>query len=216
MSNTLKRILVACFMLLIVACLVLLESHGYQIVRWFGMLVIAGMIVEMIMCIRATKDDSLKQTDNAVMCGLFLLYLAMMMIAMYGVGTRPWIVFLLFLIICAADTGAWLVGRAMGGDKMWERLSAGKTWAGQIAGIIFGTVASVLYGIIGTGTFMPQLMWIGISVSLLSQYGDLTASWIKRRLGIKDFSNLLPGHGGLLDRFDGWIYVLPLVWMIML
>ena len=63
---------------------------------------------------------------------------------------------------------------------------------------------------------MPQLMWIGISVALLSQYGDLTASWIKRKFGVKDFSNTLPGHGGLLDRFDGWIYVLPITWLAMI
>ena len=75
---------------------------------------------------------------------------------------------------------------------------------------------AVMYGLLGTDTFMPQLMWIGISVALLSQYGDLTASWIKRRMGIKDFGNILPGHGGLLDRFDGWIYVLPIIWLVML
>ena len=59
-------------------------------------------------------------------------------------------------------------------------------------------------------------MWIGISVALLSQYGDLTASWVKRRLGIKDFGRILPGHGGMLDRFDGWIYALVLVWLVMM
>ena len=73
-----------------------------------------------------------------------------------------------------------------------------------------------MYGLIGADIFLPQLMWIGISVSLLSQYGDLTASWIKRKMNIKDFGTLLPGHGGVLDRFDGWIYALPLVWLIML
>ena len=120
------------------------------------------------------------------------------------------------MIICSADIGAWLFGRLIGGDKMWERLSSGKTWSGQIAGIICGTFAGVMYGLLGADTFMPQVMWIGISVSLLSQYGDLTASWLKRKMGIKDFGTILPGHGGVLDRFDGWIYVLPLVWLIML
>ena len=86
----------------------------------------------------------------------------------------------------------------------------------EIAGIICGTVAGVMYGLIGADIFLPQLMWIGISVSLLSQYGDLTASWIKRKMNIKDFGTILPGHGGVLDRFDGWIYALPLVWLIML
>ena len=73
-----------------------------------------------------------------------------------------------------------------------------------------------MYGLLGADTFMPQLLWIGISISLLSQYGDLTASGIKRKMGLKDFGTIFPGHGGFLDRFDGWIYVLPLVWLVML
>ena len=103
-----------------------------------------------------------------------------------------------------------------------SRLQVGSTrslsnnLAGQIAGVICGTLAAVLYGMLPTNVFFSQLMWIGISISLLSQYGDLTASFIKRRMGLKDFGRILPGHGGLLDRFDGWIYVLPLIWLVML
>jgi phosphatidate cytidylyltransferase len=123
---------------------------------------------------------------------------------------------LLLMTISFADIGAWFFGRRIGGDKMWERLSAGKTWSGQIAGILCGTFAAVMYGLLGTDTFLPQLMWIGIGVSLLSQYGDLTASWLKRKLGVKDFGNIIPGHGGIIDRFDGWIYVLPIIWLAML
>ncbi|MDR0741158.1 MAG: phosphatidate cytidylyltransferase [Rickettsiales bacterium] len=133
-----------------------------------------------------------------------------------SVGSRPWIVLLLLLIISFADIGAWFFGRLIGGDKMWVRLSAGKTWSGQIAGILCGTFAAVMYGLLGIDSFLPQLLWIGISISLMSQYGDLTASWVKRKIGIKDFGNTLPGHGGVIDRFDGWIYVLPIVWLIML
>ena len=99
---------------------------------------------------------------------------------------------------------------------MWERMSPHKTWSGQIAGIICGTLAAVMYGLLGTDTFLPQLLWIGISVSLLSQYGDLTTSWIKRHFKLKDFGSIIPGHGGFLDRFDGWIYALPLIWFIMM
>ena len=140
----------------------------------------------------------------------------MMIFAVNIVGQRPWIILLLLVIICSADIGAWAFGQMLGGDKMWEKISAKKTWTGQIAGIVCGTLASIMYGLIGAGSFMPQLLWIGISVSLLSQYGDLTASWIKRKLCIKDFGTILPGHGGVLDRFDGWIYALPLIWLVML
>lgn len=216
MSNTLKRILVAGIMALVATGAAIGEYYGFHTVRILSVLVVFGMIAEFILAIiRAKKAKKSVQPRSAKLIAFFVL-LFTMLLAANAVGTRPWIMLLILMIISSADIGAWFFGRKFGGDKMWERISAHKTWAGQIAGILCGTVASILYGLLGTDTFMPQLMWIGISVSLLSQYGDLTASWIKRNLGIKDFGNILPGHGGLLDRFDGWIYVLPLIWFVMI
>ena len=214
MSNTAKRVIVGVIMALVVALAALGEYFGIPAVRYLSVLIVIGMIAEMVICIARTPRDILKK--NWISFGAFLLWLCVMLVAANYVGTRPWIMLLLLLIICCADIGAWFFGRMIGGDKMWERLSANKTWAGQIAGILCGTFASVMYGLLGADVFMPQLMWIGISISLLSQYGDLTASWIKRKMGLKDFGRILPGHGGLLDRFDGWIYALPLIWLVML
>lgn len=216
MSNTTQRIIAGGVMALIACGAGVAEYFGFPAVRYLGILIVLAMILEMILCIRRTPRETLLQNKNWLVFGGFLVWLFVMLAAINDVGARPWIVLLLLLIISGADIGAWFFGRLLGGDKMWERLSAGKTWSGQIAGIICGTVASVLYGLLGTDTFMPQLMWIGISVALLSQYGDLTASMIKRKMGIKDFGNVIPGHGGILDRFDGWIYVLPIVWLVML
>lgn len=214
MSNTKQRIIVASIMFLGAILIGLAEYFGYHAVRYVGMLIVLAMMVEFIMCLR--RADSATKKENKILFSVFFLWLVLMLASIYFVGNRPWIILLLLLIICATDIGAWFFGRLLGGDKMWERLSAAKTWSGQIAGIMCGTFASVMYGLVGADVFMPQLMWIGISISLLSQYGDLTASWIKRKLGIKDFGTILPGHGGVLDRFDGWIYALPLVWLIML
>lgn len=214
MSNTAKRVIVGVIMALVVALAALGEYFGIPAVRYLSVLIVIGMIAEMVICIARTPRDILKK--NWISFGAFLLWLCVILVAANYVGTRPWIMLLLLLIICCADIGAWFFGRMIGGDKMWERLSANKTWAGQIAGILCGTFASVMYGLLGADVFMPQLMWIGISIALLSQYGDLTASWIKREMGLKDFGRILPGHGGLLDRFDGWIYALPLIWLVML
>lgn len=214
MSNTAKRVIVGVIMALVVALAALGAYFGIPAVRYLSVLIVIGMIAEMVICIARTPRDILKK--NWISFGAFLLWLCVMLVAANYVGTRPWIMLLLLLIICCADIGAWFFGRMIGGDKMWERLSANKTWAGQIAGILCGTFASVMYGLLGADVFMPQLMWIGISIALLSQYGDLTASWIKREMGLKDFGRILPGHGGLLDRFDGWIYALPLIWLVML
>lgn len=214
MSNTQQRIIVGAIMALVAGFIALLQYFGVPAVKYCGILIALAMIVEYVICLRKANIKTLRQGKAAF--ALFFLLLCLMVPAIAVVGARPWIVLLILMIVCSADIGAWFFGRLIGGDKMWERLSAKKTWAGQIAGILCGTGASVLYGLLGADTFMPQLMWIGISVSLMSQYGDLTASWIKRKLGIKDFGTVLPGHGGILDRFDGWIYALPIIWLVML
>lgn len=214
MSNTKQRIIVGFLMAAVVVAAAVGEYYGIPAVRYLSMLVAIGMIIEMLICIKGTPRETIKK--NWWQFSAFLLWLIVIFLAASYVGTRPWIMLLLLLIIACADIGAWFFGKLIGGDKMWERLSAHKTWAGQIAGIICGTFAAIMYGLLGTDMFMPQLLWIGISISLLSQYGDLTASWIKRKMGLKDFGRILPGHGGLLDRFDGWIYALPLIWFVML
>lgn len=214
MSNTQQRIIVGAVMALVAGFIALLQYFGVPAVKYCGILITLAMIIEYVICLRKANIKTLQQNKAAF--ALFFLLLCLMVPAITVVGARPWIVLLILMIVCSADIGAWFFGRLIGGDKMWERLSAKKTWAGQIAGILCGTGASVLYGLLGTDAFMPQLMWIGISVSLMSQYGDLTASWIKRKLGIKDFGTILPGHGGILDRFDGWIYALPIIWLVML
>ncbi|MGI5846025.1 MAG: phosphatidate cytidylyltransferase [Alphaproteobacteria bacterium] len=209
MKNTIKRILTGGIMFIIAVLVAIAEYYHIPAVRWLAVLIVALMIFE-IMRLKI-KDKKLCKLRTA-----FVAWLVLMGIAGYFVGTKPWIMLLLLLIIVAADIGAWFFGRLIGGEKILPKISPNKTWSGQIAGIICGTLAAILYGLLGTDTFMPQLMWIGISVSLLSQYGDMIASLLKRKLDIKDFGNLLPGHGGIIDRFDGWILVLPIVWLILI
>ena len=208
------RITSGAIMVLALVLVVWLERNwpSMHIVRWLTVAIIAGGIVETVKCYSQTTMENFQK--NSIVFLLFIALLLLMLRAGYSVGARPLVMLWMLMIIVGADVGGWFFGIVFGGDKMWEKISAHKTWAGQIGGIICGTAMSLLYGKIGARNFMPELIWIGISVSLLSQYGDLTASFIKRRLNIKDFSNLLPGHGGILDRFDGWIYVLPLIWVM--
>jgi phosphatidate cytidylyltransferase len=216
MNDILKKIIMVAAMLGILLIASLFGRIGIQVI---SVAVVAMMIAEWIYIGIKTKFQ------HKVLFGASLAWLLIMLAAAYVVGGRPFIMLLLLLVIAFADMGAWYFGQKIGGAKLWPEVSPNKRWSGQIAGIICGTFAAILYGLVTTsiagggihqGAFMPQLMWIGISVALLSQYGDLTASAIKRRLGIKDFSNVIPGHGGVLDRFDGWIYALPIVWLIMI
>lgn len=170
MSNTQKRIIAGIFMALVAGGAAVLQYYGIPAVKYLAIVIACAMMVEFLLSLRKTPSDILRKNWKSFV--LFALLLGMVIVATFKVGNRPWLILLLLMIICSADIGAWFFGKLIGGDKMWERLSANKTWTGQIAGIICGTCAAVMYGLLGADTFMPQLMWIGISISLMSQYGD--------------------------------------------
>lgn len=216
MSETMNRILVTVGMVAIAGIAIWLQKIGIPGIYWLCLLIGAAMTVEFLGCLWRAPREVMFNIKNLVIFFVFLALLITDFVALTNIANRPMTLLMLLVIICAADIGAWFFGHQIGGDKMWERISEHKTWAGQIAGIICGTVAAILYGYVVTGAFIPKLVWIGISVALLSQYGDLSASFIKRKMNIKDFGKILGAHGGILDRFDGWIYVLPIIWMILI
>jgi phosphatidate cytidylyltransferase len=114
----------------------------------------------------------------------------------YGALWIGWLV----AVVVAADVSAYFVGRIIGGPKFWPRVSPKKTWAGIVAGWVAG--ALVGYVFLGFTTAGRDLPWISAALAFASQMGDAAESAIKRRAGVKDASALIPGHGGLLDRFD--------------
>jgi phosphatidate cytidylyltransferase len=115
------------------------------------------------------------------------------------------------LLIWTADTGAYFSGKTLGRTKLFERISPGKTWEGWIGGTLFsGGMAYVL------SLFLPNLdlgHWLGVAaiISVFGVLGDLSESMLKRSLGVKDSGRVLPGHGGILDRFDSLLMVVPFV-----
>ncbi len=215
MSDVTNRVLVAGALLIGAIAIAFLQHHGVAAVYWAGIVIVAAMILEFLRCMwRAPQDVMFSIKNTAIFLG-FLGILGLDFISIMTVGHRPLLVLMILVIVSMADICAWLFGRIIGGDKMWEKLSANKTWAGQIFGVIGGTIAAIVYRPIFIGDFQMQMVWVGIGIALMSQYGDLMASFVKRRLKIKDFSNLLGKHGGIIDRFDGWILVLPLVWLML-
>ncbi|MBQ0806171.1 phosphatidate cytidylyltransferase [uncultured Sulfitobacter sp.] len=117
----------------------------------------------------------------------------------YGFGWMMWLV----LVVVVTDVVGYFAGRAIGGPKFWPRVSPKKTWSGTAAGWVGAAIVGYLFSI-NTGIGM-QLVGVSIAVSMASQMGDMAESGMKRRVGAKDSSNLIPGHGGLLDRFDGML-----------
>lgn len=112
----------------------------------------------------------------------------------------------IFLIVWSTDILAFFCGRALGGRKLMPSVSPGKTWSGAIFGLAAGLGAGVFCALLlreGSGLYVPLIAGL---LSALSQIGDLFESWVKRRYGVKDSSNLIPGHGGVMDRLDGLIF----------
>ncbi|MCS6990478.1 MAG: phosphatidate cytidylyltransferase [Chitinophagales bacterium] len=132
---------------------------------------------------------------------------------------RPWpalLVLAVVLLIWATDTAAYFCGKFWGKHRLAPLISPNKTWEGLVGGLV-GAVATALL----LAEFMqrhPIHFWIGLAVvvAVSSVMGDLGESWLKRKAGVKDAGRLLPGHGGMLDRFDGWLTAMPAsaYWML--
>jgi phosphatidate cytidylyltransferase len=111
----------------------------------------------------------------------------------------------LFAIVWITDTAAYFAGRAFGGPKLWPAVSPKKTWSGAIGGTLGGVAAGLLV-VKGAGlAIAPMLVLVAVGLSIVSQAGDLLESAVKRHFGAKDASQLIPGHGGLMDRLDGFL-----------
>ncbi len=111
---------------------------------------------------------------------------------------------LILLVVWASDIGGYFAGRSIGGPKLWPRVSPKKTWAGAIGGFAASLVIAAGFAAFGVGKTGPLLL-LGAVLSIASQLGDLFESAVKRRFGVKDSSHIIPGHGGLLDRLDGFV-----------
>ncbi|WP_438384228.1 phosphatidate cytidylyltransferase [Asaia sp. BMEF1] len=131
-----------------------------------------------------------------------------------GTGALP-VLFIIFVVI-ASDSGAYLAGRIFGGPKLAPSISPGKTRSGAAGGLLAAAIAGLaVAGFSGQGGLLGGAIW-GMILGCAAQCGDLAESAAKRRVGIKDSGWLIPGHGGLLDRFDGLLAAAPLAALVSL
>lgn len=117
-----------------------------------------------------------------------------------------------FVVVWLTDTGAYMIGRKIGKHKLWPVISPNKTWEGSIGGTICAVICAAIY-VMFVDVGYPQLQMIifAFFLSIVGQMGDLVESAYKRFYGVKDSGKILPGHGGILDRFDSMLFVLPVV-----
>lgn len=132
-------------------------------------------------------------------------------------NTGLYFVWFVFILSWVSDTFAYFIGKRFGKTKLSPVISPKKTVEGAVGGIIAGTLGCIAYGLI-LSSFnilnipIIHLIIMGVLGSLISEVGDLAASSIKRNVGVKDYGKILPGHGGVLDRFDSILFVAPLIY----
>ncbi len=130
-----------------------------------------------------------------------------------GTGYSPVVPLTLFVFLWCNDVGAYCTGCTIGKHKLFERISPKKTWEGSIGGAVFTMLAAYLlhHFLPDWYSFMPVWVWVGMAlvVVLFGTWGDLIESLMKREMGIKDSGKILPGHGGMLDRFDSALLAIP-------
>lgn len=114
----------------------------------------------------------------------------------YGLGFVLW----LMGVVIISDIAGYLFGRIFGGPKFWPSLSPKKTWSGTVVGWVGAVLLGTVLWLMNKGG--PGLIWLSPLICFAGQMGDIAESWLKRRAGVKDSSNLIPGHGGFMDRFD--------------
>jgi phosphatidate cytidylyltransferase len=152
---------------------------------------------------------ALRYGEQARLSALGVLYVGVPCVALLWLrGDEPYgfraVLFLLIAVI-VTDTGAYAVGRTVGGPKLWPRISPNKTWSGLIGGVSAAALAGVLFGMSVPGASAPLLGLTALVCGLVAQAGDLAESALKRSHGVKDASQLIPGHGGFMDRMDGLV-----------
>lgn len=126
-----------------------------------------------------------------------------------SVSYNPILPLSIFVFLWLNDTGAYCFGSLFGKHRLFERISPKKSWEGSIGGGVFSIIAAIVMA--HYFPFMPISIWIGLALTVVifGTLGDLTESLLKRTIGIKDSGNILPGHGGMLDRFDSTLMAVP-------
>lgn len=202
------------------ACIIYYSLIYTQNQEYFVMLFIGFLMMLMGIYVIGFPKYTTEQV-TAVFFGLF--YVSVMLSYIYQVRMLEdgaWIVWLIFIGAWGSDTCAYCVGMLFGKHKAFPKLSPKKSVEGCIGGIVGAALLGLLYGVF-TKNFLvsienPEFIFaiIGAASSVISQIGDLAASAIKRNHDIKDYSNLIPGHGGILDRFDSIIFTAPIVYYL--
>ena len=170
----------------------------------FGM---AGLAIAAVAIGAITASALAVGQLHATLTGAGVLYTGLPVIALEWLRSDDSFgllaVLFVLIVVVVTDTAAYAAGRTLGGPKLWPAVSPNKTWAGLVSGVSAAAVAGVLFPYITGSGASAWLAALGLLLGLVAQAGDLAESALKRHFGRKDASDLIPGHGGFMDRMDG-------------
>ena len=183
-------------------------------------LLVLYLMLELIFSFRDERPLDLRDVFAAALCaGVFPLFLSSLVRIGFGEHSAAKLL-LPFVLAFSCDSAAYFAGITLGRHKITPHVSPNKSLEGCIGGFLGGIVLTLVYGLILRAckleVNLAALLIYGFLGSVVCQIGDLAFSAVKRRCGVKDYGNLLPGHGGALDRFDSMMFVAPLVEILML
>lgn len=217
----------------------LLFTPVYYLVEYFfpgqgfrGMLNLAFLFGLALLCILVFDHvrSGLQGAGGALLCAFYPTALLSTMLLANDLSSGSTLALLIIFVISpVADTFAFVVGSLLKGKKLCPNISPNKTISGAVGGVVFGIGASVLlywlytlgsdYVYTGWGSSWAGMPWlvfalIGLVAAVMTEFGDLAESIIKRKVGVKDMGKLLPGHGGILDRIDGTLFASTFVYIV--
>lgn len=217
-KRNLPVLILDCVMTISLTC----GGYGFPLIIW-----LACMICRVVLELYMENPHPLRNMAHSMMAQVYIGGPLLMMTLIpaltvknhFMIGTGGfygWPMLLtIFFMIWINDTGAFLTGSLIGRHKLFERVSPKKTWEGFFGGLVFNLIAGALFCYYG-GNFVPYyhdnlLFWLGLGVvvTVFGTWGDLVESLMKRSLNLKDSGNLIPGHGGILDRIDSLLLVAP-------
>jgi len=200
------------------------RGHLFEIIT-FGILICALITVSIFELFRKKE----KPFNNIALTVIGILYVALPFILLNllaynrhpeplvldgaGVYNLIWPVLGIFILVWCNDTFAYLTGRLIGKHKLFERISPKKTWEGFIGGVIFAVIAGIILAYFLEESYAKYITY-ALVAGIIGTLGDLVQSMLKRSVDVKDSGNILPGHGGILDRFDAVLFVVPVIFLL--
>ena len=197
-----------------------LAALHYLSLQWL-VLEIVFLLLPFLFALFSTKYDHKTLFSNLYASLVFLVVPTSLMLLMYrsdlfGLMAGAHLILLVFCLLWVNDIFAYLTGRLLGKHKLFDRISPGKTIEGSLGGLVFTVIAMVVFCRHAPWISVPAAVGMAAIAVIFGTLGDLCESMLKRQAGVKDSGKLIPGHGGVLDRFDSVLFSVPFIFVYLL